>query len=314
MVNRHCLVLREAGCFRKAPPQALPAAKATETGNGYKGRLRDAAIALPILIAAYSLGLCCYYHSFFEELPIMKRKRMFWYDAECDEAVSFAETWMSIPQKPIFAKEAPPTIMVQKILDRLPEVELAKNLVIKLYVCDVYEEPNSHALNGTNGGMHEKEADHIGLILMAKAGTDPQTRIDQAERLSIEQNLTLEGREPMPEFLSTSSENRIKFMKAVLPDTKAFFEQRKGNPLQVEEWDEVSELVQRRLAIVSALGFRCRSRPDQVLPAIVGELSRIAEAMVELKARLDTPSSSGEVANQLDSATTPPLDQLKSSP
>lgn len=51
--------------------------------------------------------------------------------------------------------------------------------------------------------MHEKEADHIGLMLMAEAGIDPRARIEHVERLSMEEKLALEGREPMPEFLST---------------------------------------------------------------------------------------------------------------
>ncbi|KAF8858082.1 hypothetical protein BDZ45DRAFT_726228 [Acephala macrosclerotiorum] len=352
----------------KASSQIVPDTTATDTTRDYQGRLRDVAIAIPILFATSSLGLYCYYRSFFEEVPITKRKRMLWEDAEYDEAVSIAETWMSTPQKPIFTQEAPPAIMIQKILNRLLEVELAKNLVVKLYIS---EEPNSHALNGMNGGrifidtgaiiqcqnpeevagilahelghivarhtverstghffaeyvarlfgfqgplgidlvtsrMHEKEADHIGLMLMAEAGIDPQARIEHVERLSMEEKLALEGREPMPEFLSThpTNENRVKFMKAVLHDAKALFERRQKAPLVVEEWEKISqELIRRRLATVPALGFAADLRQDQVLPAIVGELSRIAEAIVELKARLDT--SSGGVTNALEDVTTP---------
>ncbi len=38
---------------------------------------------------------------------------------------------------------------------------------------------------------------------MAEAGINPQARIDFMERLYLEEELVLNGREPMPEFLST---------------------------------------------------------------------------------------------------------------
>ncbi|KAE8443059.1 hypothetical protein EG329_002382 [Mollisiaceae sp. DMI_Dod_QoI] len=348
----------------QSPSQTCPTPKPVEkpVGKDYKGRLRGVAIVIPVLIAVSSLGLYSYYRSFFEEVPITKRKRMLWQDAEYDEAVGFTETWFSTPQRPIFEKEAPPATMVGKILDRLLEVELAKGLVIKLYVCDVYENPNSSALNGMNGGrifidtglliqcqnpdevagvlahelghiiarhsverstgyffaeyiarlcgfkgslgadlvtsrVHEREADHIGLILMAEAGINPQARIDFMERLYLEEELVLNGREPMPEFLSThpSNEKRIKLLRGILPHAKDIFRGQKKTPLAVEEWDEVcQELRQRRLELSPILGFATNLRPDQLLPAIVGELSRIAEAVEQVKAHLN--SSSGEFA------------------
>ncbi len=71
---------------------------------------------------------------------------------------------------------------------------------------------------------HESEADHIGLMLMAKAGYDPR----EAPRFWRRMQDASEG-EP-PEFLSThpSHERRVEDLEVLLPDAMALYEQATG--------------------------------------------------------------------------------------
>lgn len=66
----------------------------------------------------------------------------------------------------------------------------------------------------------ESEADHIGLILMAKAGYDPKAAVDFWQRM-LEYS---KGKEP-PAFLSDhpSSESRVQAIKAELPEAEKAF-------------------------------------------------------------------------------------------
>ncbi|MBI4526234.1 MAG: M48 family metallopeptidase [Deltaproteobacteria bacterium] len=65
------------------------------------------------------------------------------------------------------------------------------------------------------GRAQESEADHIGLILMAKAGYDPRAAVGFWQRMSQ----AAKGQKP-PEFLSThpSDERRIQQIKQWLPE------------------------------------------------------------------------------------------------
>ncbi|MCF6153757.1 MAG: M48 family peptidase [Candidatus Brocadia sp.] len=68
---------------------------------------------------------------------------------------------------------------------------------------------------------HELEADHIGLILMARAGYDPRTAIPFWQRMN---NL---GGERPPEFLSThpEPERRIQDLQNELPEAMKYYKQ-----------------------------------------------------------------------------------------
>lgn len=68
---------------------------------------------------------------------------------------------------------------------------------------------------------HETEADHIGLLLMAKAGYDPNAAIEFWERMQNQ----FAGSEP-PQFLSThpNSKKRIDDLKGWLPEAMRYYE------------------------------------------------------------------------------------------
>lgn len=70
------------------------------------------------------------------------------------------------------------------------------------------------------GRAQESEADHIGLVLMAKAGYDPRQAISFWERMEAGQT----GQKP-PEFLSThpSGAARIAQLKAWMPEALPYY-------------------------------------------------------------------------------------------
>jgi predicted Zn-dependent protease len=67
--------------------------------------------------------------------------------------------------------------------------------------------------------LHESEADHIGLILMARAGYDPREAIPFWQRMTASP-----GSRP-PEFLSThpAPETRIADIRALIPEAMAYY-------------------------------------------------------------------------------------------
>ncbi|AMM41196.1 Peptidase family M48 [Candidatus Desulfofervidus auxilii] len=68
--------------------------------------------------------------------------------------------------------------------------------------------------------VQEYEADHLGLILMAKAGYDPRKAIAFWERMSQENK-----KKHIPEFLSThpTDEKRIEAIKQLLPEALKYY-------------------------------------------------------------------------------------------
>lgn len=75
------------------------------------------------------------------------------------------------------------------------------------------------------GRDDELEADHIGLIYMARAGYDPREAVAFWKRMAA-----ASGGAAPPEFLSThpSNENRIAAIEALLPQAMAEYEATKG--------------------------------------------------------------------------------------
>jgi predicted Zn-dependent protease len=75
------------------------------------------------------------------------------------------------------------------------------------------------------GRDQELEADHIGLIYMARAGYDPRAAVDFWTRMA-----ETGGEEP-PEFMSThpSHGSRIEQIQALLPEALAIYEQASGS-------------------------------------------------------------------------------------
>jgi Putative Zn-dependent protease, contains TPR repeats len=67
--------------------------------------------------------------------------------------------------------------------------------------------------------MQEKEADHIGLILMARAGYDPHSAVEFWQRMAGQDS----GR--VPEFLSTHPvpETRIEAIRNELPEAMEYY-------------------------------------------------------------------------------------------
>jgi len=69
--------------------------------------------------------------------------------------------------------------------------------------------------------LHEREADRIGLVLMARAGYDPR------EAISFWQRMNEKGKEKTrpPEFLSThpAPESRIREIESFIPEAMKYY-------------------------------------------------------------------------------------------
>jgi predicted Zn-dependent protease len=74
--------------------------------------------------------------------------------------------------------------------------------------------------------IQEAEADQLGLIIMAQAGFDPQSRINLLKKAVSEEEINLNDRERLPDFLSTypGPETRLKLVEAGFQECKAIFE------------------------------------------------------------------------------------------
>ena len=117
--------------------------------------------------------------------------------------------------------------------ERLSRMELMQVGEAGLLAAVQAKDPNAVKMTGAALGLgsqlgvelpfsrqQESEADHIGLVLMAKAGYDPATAVDFWQRMLAYSK----GKEP-PAFLSDhpSSEQRIADIKRELPEARAAF-------------------------------------------------------------------------------------------
>jgi metalloendopeptidase OMA1, mitochondrial len=78
--------------------------------------------------------------------------------------------------------------------------------------------------------IQESEADRIGLILMAKAGYDPESALQFWERFAAGKKDKVQ----LPQFLSThpSDATRINSIRALLPEARGYYTTQRGNPPQ----------------------------------------------------------------------------------
>ena len=69
--------------------------------------------------------------------------------------------------------------------------------------------------------LHEREADHLGLIFMAMAGYDPRKAVDFWQRMAEKK-----GGKGTPEFLSThpADETRIRKINELIPEVMPYYE------------------------------------------------------------------------------------------
>ena len=84
--------------------------------------------------------------------------------------------------------------------------------------------------------VQESEADRIGLILMAKAGYDPELALQFWERFATGKK----DKAQIPQFLSThpSDANRIRNMRAFLPEARQYYVGKQDNrrPAEAPLW------------------------------------------------------------------------------
>ena len=131
------------------------------------------------------------------------------------------------------------------------------------------------------GRSQESEADHIGLVLMAKAGYDPRVALDVWERMERQ------GRKAPPEFLSThpSYETRTQNLRSWMAEALAFYQPTErrwetlpspqaldspGARAERELLKRIQELNRRAAdqrgarAVVEAIGYGLRMSPSLV--------------------------------------------------
>jgi predicted Zn-dependent protease len=129
----------------------------------------------------------------------------------------------------------------------------------------------------------ESEADHIGLILMAKAGYDPRTALDLWQRMEQKGD-----KGAPPEFLSTHPgyETRVQQLRAFLPEALSYYRPGNGqvellpsaelldNPTAKAErallkrLEAINRFVQEQngeRSVVQALAFELRINPQIIL-------------------------------------------------
>ena len=101
-------------------------------------------------------------------------------------------------------------------------VALGRNPALANQVLQAYGIGTSVGVALPFGRSQETEADHIGLILMAKAGYDPRVALDLWERMQKKEG----GKGAPPEFLSTHPgyETRKEQLRSFLPEALSYYQ------------------------------------------------------------------------------------------
>jgi predicted Zn-dependent protease len=141
------------------------------------------------------------------------------------------------------------------------------------------------------GRSQETEADHIGLILMAKAGYDPRVALDLWQRMeALEKKDGAKGRPP--EFLSTHPgyETRVQNIRSFLPEALSYYQpsyqasnarletlplpESLDNPAAkserelIKRMDAINRAIEQQngeRAVVEALGYELRMNPQSIV-------------------------------------------------
>jgi hypothetical protein len=145
------------------------------------------------------------------------------------------------------------------------------------------------------GRSQETEADHIGLILMAKAGYDPRVALDLWQRMeAMEKKDGAKGRPP--EFLSTHPgyETRVQNIRSFLPEALSYYQPSNARletlPLPESLDTPVAkserEVIKRMEAINSAIEQQNGERA--VVEALAYELRMSPQSIVQERQTLQT--------------------------
>ncbi|KAH6719048.1 hypothetical protein BKA61DRAFT_652660 [Leptodontidium sp. MPI-SDFR-AT-0119] len=129
--------------------------------------------------------------------------------------------------------------------------------------------------------LQEAKADRMGLAIMSQTGFDPQCRIDHLKRAVSHEAMNLQGREEMPEFLSThpSLKTRLMNAEAGLTEAKDIFE--KGPPIEQDPdvWKVCQEFVGGKY-----LAHRNQppTHPKMLLARLEGRMERVEGFFVQM--------------------------------
>jgi len=162
-------------------------------------------------------------------------------------------------------------------------VALGRNPALANQVLQVYGLGAGVGLALPFSRSQESEADHIGLILMAKAGYDPRVALDLWQRMEKKEG----GKSAPPEFLSTHPgyETRIHQLREFLPEALRYYHGAVGRVEMLpsaEALDTAAAKSERQLLkrieainrfveqggerpIVEALAYQLRASPQVVL-------------------------------------------------
>jgi metalloendopeptidase OMA1, mitochondrial len=163
-------------------------------------------------------------------------------------------------------------------------VALSKNPAVANQVLQAYGMGAGVGVMLPFGRAQETEADHVGLILMAKAGYDPRVALEVWDRMEKKEA----GRQTPPEFLSTHPgyETRVQNLRSFMPEALSYY---RPSSARIEALpsakllDTPAAKVERELlkrmaaidqfvdeqngerAIVAALAYELRLRPQVVV-------------------------------------------------